>query len=75
MTLVRRAKPKFERKEHESWFVSVAYINNKAQLYDVVNVSWMVCNISPIETLKTNKRTICLKKSTLMYSGDVGLVN
>lgn len=39
---------KERNKSKEYSFVSVAHINNEAQLYDVVNVTGLVCNINPI---------------------------
>ena len=44
-------------------FVSVAYIKNKAQLYDVANVTGLVCNISEIARVEKTEEAILFEKS------------
>ena len=56
-TLVRETEPMFDRKEKGHSFVSVAYIKNKAQLYDVAYITGLVCNISEIARVKKNRRS------------------
>ena len=60
----------FERKEKQFSFVSMEYINDEAQLYDAVNVTGLVYNISPIKRVKTDEKAICLRKATLKDSSD-----
>ena len=57
---VCETQPMFERKEKERSFVSVASINNVAQLYVFVNVTRSVCNISLIDRVETNENDICM---------------
>ena len=52
ITIVVKQNQSLEGKKEYS-FVSVAYINNKAQLY-VLNVTGWVFNVSPIEWVETN---------------------
>lgn len=40
------------------------------KLYDVVNLTGLVCNISQIKIVKTNQKTICLRKVTLKVNSD-----
>ena len=62
-TLVRETEPMFDRKEKGHSFVSVAYIKNKAQLYDVANVTGLVCNISEIARVEKTEEAILFEKS------------
>lgn len=40
------------------------------KLYDVVNLTGLVCNITQIKIVKTNQKTICLRKVTLKVNSD-----
>ena len=45
--------------------MSVAFVNNEAQLYDVFNITGFVCNVSPIEIVEKNEQQISLRKASL----------
>ena len=62
---VEEIEPTFEKKEKERSFVSVAFVNNEALLYDVVNITGFVHNVSPIEFAEKNKQQIDLRKASL----------
>ena len=69
-TSVRETKLMFKRKEKKRSFVSVVYINNETQLYDFVNETGLVSNITPIVRVETNEKAICLRKATLKDNGN-----
>ena len=54
-TSVKEIEPAFEKKEKKRSFVSVAFVNNEAQLYDIVNITGFVYNVSPIEIVEKNE--------------------
>ena len=62
---VEEIEPTFEKKEKKRSFVSVAFVNNEALLYDVVNITGFVHNVSPIEFAEKNKQQIDLRKASL----------
>ena len=62
---VEEIEPTFEKKEKKRSFVSVAFANNEALLYDVVNIKGFVHNVSPIEFAEKNKQQIDLRKASL----------
>ena len=62
---VEEIEPTFEKKEKKRSFVSVAFANNEALLYDVVNITGFVHNVSPIEFAEKNKQQIDLRKASL----------
>ena len=64
-TSVKEIEPTFEKKEKKCSFVSVAFVNNEAQLYDVVNITGFVYNVSPIEIFEKNEQQISLRKASL----------
>ena len=45
--------------------MSVAFVNNEAQLYDIFNITGFVCNVSPIEIVEKNEQQISLRKASL----------
>ena len=45
--------------------MSVLFVNNEAQLYDVVNITGFVYNVSPIEIFEKNEHQIRLRKASL----------
>ena len=45
--------------------MSVLFVNNEAQLYDVVNITGFVYNVSPIEIFEKNEQQISLRKASL----------
>ena len=45
--------------------MSVAFVNNEAQLYDVVNITGSVYNVSPTEIVEKNEQKISLRKASL----------
>ena len=57
-TSVRETEPMSERKEKERSFVSAAYINNEAQLYDVACVT----SVQSTEWTQTKKLFISEKQ-------------
>ena len=62
---VEEIEPTFEKKEKKRSFVSVAFLNNGTLLYDVVNITGFVHNVSPIEFVEKNKQQIDLRKASL----------
>ena len=52
---VKEIELTFEKKEKKRSFVSVAFVNNEAQLYDIVNITGFVYNVSPIEIVEKNE--------------------
>ena len=52
---VKEIELTFEKKEKKRSFVSVAFVNNEAQLYDIVNITGFVYNESPIEIVEKNE--------------------
>ena len=48
----------------------VAFVNNEAQLYDVVNNAGFVYNVSPIEIAQKNEQQISLRKASLKHHTD-----
>ena len=45
--------------------MSIAFVNNEVQLYNVVNITGVVYNVSPIEIVEKNKQRISLWKASL----------
>ena len=45
--------------------MSVAFVNHEAQVYDVVNITGIVYNVSPIEIVEKNEQKISLRKVSL----------
>ena len=52
---VKEIELTFEKKEKKRSFVSVAFVDNEAQLYDIVNITGFVYNVSPIEIVEKNE--------------------
>lgn len=42
--------------------MSVAFVNTEAQLYDDVNITGFVSNVSPIEVVEKNEQQFSLRK-------------
>ena len=64
-TSVKEIEPIFEKKENKRSLVSVLFVNNEAQLYDVVSITGFVYNVSPIETAEKTEQQIRLRKASL----------
>ena len=64
-TSVKEIEPTFEKKEKKRSFVSVAFKNNEAQLYDVINITEFMCNVSPTETIEKSEQQVSLRKASL----------
>ena len=47
---------KIEKKHRQ--FVTIAHINNESELYDIVNVTGMIYNLEPVETVDKNEKTL-----------------
>ena len=52
---VKEIELTFEKKEKKRSFVSVAFVNNEAQLYDIDNITGFVYNVSLIEIVEKNE--------------------
>ena len=46
-------------------FVTIPYINNESELYDIVNVTGIIHNLEPVETIDKNDKKNHLPKTTL----------
>ena len=64
-TSVKEIEPTFEKKEKKRSFVSVAFKNNEAQLYDVINITEFMYNVSPIEIIEKSEQQVSLRKASL----------
>ena len=64
-TSVKEIEPTFEKKEKKRSFVSVAFKNNEAQLYDVINITEFMYNVSPTETIEKSEQQVSLRKASL----------
>ena len=64
-TSVKEIEKTFEKKEKKRSFVSVAFVSNDLQLYDVVNIIGFGYNVSPTEIVEKNEQQISLRKASL----------
>ena len=64
-TSVKEIEPTFEKKEKKHSFVPVTIVNNEAELYNVLNITGFVYNVSPIEIVEKNEQKISLRKASL----------
>ena len=69
-TLVREIQPTFRKIERKPKFFTVAHINNESQVYEIVNVTAIIYNVSPIEIVETEDKTHYLRKATLQDTTD-----
>ena len=63
-----RTSEKLKKKKRQC--VTIAYINNESELYDIVNVTEVIYNLEPVETVDKNEKKIHLRKSTLQVKTD-----
>ena len=48
------------KKKHQ--FVTMAHINNESELYDIVNVTGIIYNLEPVETVDKNEKKLTYEK-------------
>ena len=63
-----RTSEKLKKKKRQC--VTIAHINNESELYDIVNVTEVIYNLEPVETVDKNEKKIHLRKSTLQVKTD-----
>ena len=61
---------KFVREQWNRTFVSIAYTNNEAPVYDILGVAGFVSNIGPVEEVETSERKLFLRKASLKDNDD-----
>ena len=63
--IIHQFQPNFRKIEEKRPFVTIAHINNESKLYDIVNVTGIIYNPEPVETVDKNEKKNSLKKSYL----------
>ena len=53
------------RQTKQSKFVAISYVNNEAQIFDIMNLTALVINIFQIKTVEKDRRVILYKKLPL----------
>ena len=71
----KRKRPNLWKERKERSFVSIAFVNNEAQVYDVVNITGFMYNVSPIEIAEKNQQQISLRKASLKDHTDKISIN
>ena len=64
-TSVKEIEITCEKKENKRNFVSAAFVNKEAQLYDALNIIRFVYNVSSIQIVEKNEQQISLRKASL----------
>ena len=67
---VQEVQLNFQKIEKKREFVTIAHINNESELYDIVNITRIIYNLEPVETVDKNEKKIHLRKATLQDKTD-----
>ena len=70
MHLFKKSNLTSEKLKKKREFVTIAHINNESELYDIVNITGIIYNLEPVETVDKNEKKIHLRKATLQDKTD-----